>query len=78
MYGDVFVTKSVLDPRYDMNIRVGYWNNGEKQWEEEGVQSTGSVPMLRAEGREYIGIGECSNQLFLVYKPTDIAIGSEK
>ena len=33
--------------------------------------------MLRLEGRDYIGMGACSNQLSLFYKPIDIAIGYE-
>ena len=33
--------------------------------------------MIRAIGREYINLGQCSSQLFLVFKPTDVAIGYE-
>jgi len=42
IYGDMFVTKSVLDPRYDMNFH-------------------GGTSPLWAEGRNYLGIGSCSN-----------------
>ena len=33
--------------------------------------------MLRTHGRDYIGMGQCSNQLSLLFKPIDIAIGYE-
>jgi hypothetical protein len=32
IYGDMFVTKSVLDPRYDMNIDVKPWDNTTMGW----------------------------------------------
>jgi hypothetical protein len=63
LYGDMFVTKSVLDPRYDMNISVG----------DDAEGNT-----LLSEGRDYIGLGSCSNQLSLFYKPTEIHIGRDK
>ena len=59
LYGDVFVTKSVLDPAYDMNI-----SPMDDDW-------------LLAIGRDYIGMGQCSNQLYLLYKPTNINMGME-
>lgn len=59
IYADMFMTKSMLDPRYDMNIFVD--PNNEK--------------LLKAEGRDYIGLGQCSNQLSLFYKPIDVSIG---
>ena len=59
LYGDMFVTKSVLDPRYDMNMS----KDGDA---------------LQSIGRDYIGIGSCSNQLSLVYKPTDVRIAIDK
>lgn len=55
IYGDMFVTKSLLDPQYDMDI-----------WSEDGK--------LCAIGRDYIGLGACSNQLSLLYKPTKVKI----
>lgn len=45
MYGDMFVTKSVLDPRYDMNMSVDSTDRN----------------VLVSEGRDYIGLGSCSN-----------------
>jgi hypothetical protein len=33
--------------------------------------------MIRAIGREYLNLGQCYSQLFLVFKPTDVAIGYE-
>lgn len=82
IYGDVFVTKSVLDPNYNMNLMMDVWNDNENRWatDEEKTanekQKSGYLTdMIRAIGREYIGIGQCSDQLFLVFKPTDVAIG---
>lgn len=59
MYGDVFVTKSVLDPRYDMNIR----------------QSPDDENTLIGIARDYIGMGSCSDQLSLLYHPVQMAMG---
>lgn len=74
IYGDLFVTKSVLDPNYDMDMNDDhFWNDATNQWS-EGRTGT---RMLRAVGRNYLDIGQCSNQLFLVYRPTDVAIGYE-
>lgn len=58
MYGDMFVTKSVLDPKYDMNIEPA-----------PNVQYK-----LFVSGRDYMGMGECSNQLSLLYRPTEVTI----
>lgn len=62
LYGDMFVTKSVLDPRYDMNMSIDPDDSN----------------TLVSEGRDYIGLGSCSNQLSLFYKPTEIHIGIAK
>lgn len=35
MYGDVFVTKSVLNPRYDMDIELHKWDDSEGTWDDE-------------------------------------------
>jgi hypothetical protein len=75
MYGDVFATKSILDPKYDMNLKLDDWNDETNEWNTGGENTT---KMIRAIGREYIGIGNCSSQLFLLYRPTDIAIGYEE
>lgn len=75
MYGDVFATKSILDPNYDMNLKLDDWNDETNEWNTGGENTT---KMIRAIGREYIGIGNCSSQLFLLYRPTDIAIGYEE
>ena len=71
IYGDLFVTKSVLNPRYDMEIDgVFKFNENSWNWDDKGV----GKDMMRAVGRDYIGMGSCSNQLSLLYHPTDIAI----
>ena len=84
IYGDVFVTKSVLDPNYNMNLTMDIWNDNENRWatDEEKTsnkkQTVGHLTdMIHAIGREYLGLGQCSNQLFLKFKPTDMAIGYE-
>ena len=59
IYGDVFVTKSVLDSLYDMNIRP----------------MDDKATHFQAKGREYLGIGQCSSQLFLTFKPTKVEFG---
>ena len=33
--------------------------------------------MLKTIGREYLGMGSCSNQLSLIYRPMDVGIGYE-
>ena len=55
IYGDMFVTKSVLDPQYDMHL-----------------ESDGTI--LHAIGRDYIGLGSCSNQLSLLFRQTDMEL----
>lgn len=80
IYGDVFTTKSVLDPNYDMNLTLDDWYDDESRWATEEEKNDKEMKkyltgMIRAIGREYIGLGNCSNQLFLLYKPTDLAIG---
>ena len=54
LYGDMFVTKSVLDSAYDMCL------------------SDAGANAIVAKGRDYIGIGNCSNQLSLVFKETNM------
>ena len=73
LYGDVFTTKSVLDARYDMNMWLDCWDSSHNRWTEN--ENDGGVKMLHAFGRDYIGMGSCSNQLSLFYKQTDVAIG---
>ena len=72
LYGDVFTTKSVLDARYDMNMWLDCWDESHNRWTENEKDG---VKMLHAFGRDYIGMGSCSNQLSLFYKQTDVAIG---
>ena len=82
IYGDVFATKSILDPNYNMNLTMDVWNDRYNRWatenekkdDEEKIHLTN---MIRAIGREYLNLGQCSSQLFLVFKPTDVAIGYE-
>jgi hypothetical protein len=74
IYGDLFVTKSVLDSRYDMNMWLDYWDDATNSWTDDKKNAT---EMLHAIGRDYIGMGECSNQLSLLYRQTDVAIGYE-
>ena len=54
IYGDMFVTKSVLDSAYDMYLKHGGENT------------------ILAKGRDYIGMGNCSNQLSLLFKETNL------
>lgn len=76
IYGDMFVTKSVLDPRYDMNIQLRDWDETTRDWKEDGIGNEHeTTQMLKLEGRDYINLGQCSNQLSLFYKPIDIAVG---
>ena len=58
IYGDVFATKSALDPRYDMNVTPDDLNE-----------------LLHVRGREYVGLGQCSNQMFLLFKNTNVTVG---
>ena len=53
MAGDVFSAKNLLNPEYDMLVHP--------EESEDGI--------LKWDGREYIGMGNCSNQLFLKFKP---------
>ena len=76
IYGDMFVTKSVLDSHYDMNIGLSYWDEHSHEWTSK--DNDAATRMLKAQGRDYIGLGDCSNQLSLFYKPMDIAIGYER
>lgn len=71
LYGDMFVTKSILGSGYDMDITLDYFNEETRFWGNDGTQ------MLKAKGRDYIGLGSCSDQLSLIYKPIDVAIGYE-
>ena len=80
IYGDAFTTKSVLNPNYDMNLTLDDWYDDESRWATEEEKNDKEMKeyltkMIRAVGREYIGLGNCSSQLFLLYKPTDVAIG---
>ena len=82
IYGDVFATKSILDSNYNMNLSLDVWNDRYNRWATEDEKEDDSkngflTDMIHAIGREYINIGQCSSQLFLVFKPTDIAIGYE-
>jgi hypothetical protein len=52
IYGDLFVTKSMLDQKYNMDMWIG------------------SDGYLAAIGRDYMGMGSCSNQLSLLYRQT--------
>ena len=83
VYGDVFATKSALDPRYDMSIELGRWNPqdggwwGETEEDDEDGSYGRSVDMLKMAARNYIGICGCANQLSLMYKPMDMAVGMD-
>ena len=72
LFGDMFVTKSVLDSRYDMDMWLDYWDDEANTWTDDHENGT---QMIHAIGRDYIGMGNCSNQLSLLYKQTDVAIG---
>ena len=60
VYGDVFATKSMLNSIYDMKM-VPILN-----------QSGSTIEKLVAQGRKYLNMGQCSSQLFLVFKPTKV------
>lgn len=62
IYGEVFATKSILDSIYDMDIKL---------------DESGSKRILETNGRKYLNIGQCSSQLFLVFKPTKVEIEYE-
>jgi hypothetical protein len=32
IYGDVFATKSILDPNYNMNLTMDIWNDRDNRW----------------------------------------------
>lgn len=55
LYGDMFVTKSILDPMYDMHLFP-----------------IDADDLLCVDSRNYIGLGQCSDQLSLIYRPTTI------
>ena len=58
IYGDVFATKSMLDPRYDMNLMLDNWNDKESRWaKSEELNEDYLTRMIRAVGREYLNIG---------------------
>lgn len=73
IYGDVFATKSILDSIYDMNLNIGFWDWSRKEWVEKKSETT--IEKLIAQGRDYLNIGQCSSQLFLVFKPTKVELG---
>lgn len=74
LYGDVFATKSMLDSRYDMNLSLEYFDQETWNWQPTNDNYGKLVQMLHASCREYIGLGQCSNSLYLTYKPMDMAI----
>lgn len=76
IYGDMFVTKSLLNSGYDMDIQMERWDDKDGGWFEK--DAIGGTTMMRVKGRDYIGLDSCSNQLALFYKPMDIAIGHEQ
>ena len=63
IYGDVFATKSILNSIYDMDINLA---------------ESGAKKILEAKGRDYLNLGQCSSQLFLVFKPTKVEIGYDE
>ena len=76
LYGDMFVTKSVLNPEYDMEIiGFGKWDNAGNKWADPN--STDVSTMIRMVGRAYLGLGSCSNQLSLTYQPIEVTVGYE-
>ena len=76
IYGDVFATKSILDSIYDMNLDIRFWDWSKKDWADKEGDTT--IEKLIAQGREYLNIGQCSSQLFLVFKPTKVELGYEE
>ena len=76
IYGDVFATKSILDSIYDMNLHIDLWDKEKKEWVDE--KSPNTIEKLIAQGRDYLNIGQCSSQLFLVFKPTKVELGYEE
>ena len=40
LYGDVFSTKNVLDPNYDMNLRLDDWDVERNRWADEDSRWT--------------------------------------
>ena len=73
IYGDIFVTKSILNPQYDMDLTLAYLDRKDWTWTEKEEGGNRELA-LRAVGRDYIGVNSCSDQLSLVYKPIDIAV----
>lgn len=77
IYGDVFATKSFLDNKYDMSpTPVVFMQNTETgelerycSWKEYGPEWK-HLEFLRMDSREYIGLGQCSNQLYLTFNPS--------
>lgn len=76
IYGDMFLTKSLLDPEYNMNIDARWFNQTTGQWVNEGDE--GGKPVLRTLARNYINLISCSNQLTLVYRPSEVVIGEDE
>ena len=73
IYGDMFVTKSILNSKYDMDIELRQWDDENGEWLPRNA--IGGTQMMHVVGRDYIGLDSCSNQLALMYKPMDVAIG---
>ena len=73
LYGDMFVTKSMLDSSYDMQLSIDKFDFADSKW--VGNDSDVGRMMLHAVGRDYLGMDSCSDQLSLFYRPSDIAIG---
>ena len=59
VYGDMFLTKSMLKPTYDMDIETAWFNEKEGKWAHEGDEN--AKPVLRFSGRNYINLLQCSN-----------------
>ena len=72
MYADMFSTKSVLNPLYDMQLKAGKWSMSRGCWVDEDTKDDEAVDALRVVGRRYIDIGQCSSQLYLKYLPTEV------
>lgn len=63
MSGDLFLTKNVLDERYDMNLEP------DKEADETFI--------MRMAGRDYINLLSCSNQLALVWRGADAILSED-
>lgn len=73
LYGDVFSTKSFLNPKYDMNINPEWFHvmdDGRLEKTNEFIPGQSYKELMRLDSRDYLGIGNCSNQLYLVYNPS--------